>query len=570
MRELTKIYFAAAVRTGADVPALRAQIRALEFLGEVTTRHLASPGTADPGPAREAERFAADQALLRQSHLFIGDFSTPSTGAGFMAARAVERRMPVLALFREGQHPSATLAGCPDVTTRFFSDDAAFLREARAFIADQTPVTRLRAPRLSLAGPPGSGKSALGAALSQTLGAPHLSTDALADQRSGLIKADRPLPANLLRDLVLERLSEADCLKFGFILEGYPLSRDDLAALTAADVGPDLVVMLECSDELAVQRQRSQPARATDTPEQAKERLRAFHHDAPRADWFPQSVVMRVDAARPAAEVHAQVVEAVEHLFGDARRSRSYVVVPPFDATAVRSARVHFHVDGPSAEQVREVARRIHTRAPHAQGQVKVCPLEALELGPQTKWLPIYAQLPNFHPLARADDEAFLTGRLGDGDPALFRVVLDVARELGGVVEVEESLGEWSVTPAGAVTLESKYEPLGLSFADVVDHRCKSIPSLELHLGFDVPRVDGRPPFPLSGLMQWCTDAGFDLGGWFVFKKDELAEYRSTAFSSEEPAPALARLTDQARALAKKVAVPVSFRLEVVHGIWVF
>ncbi len=559
MRELTKIYFAAAVRTG-DASALRAQIRALEHLGEVTTRHLANPGTVD-------QVFTADQALLRRSHLFIGDFSTPSTSAGFMAARAVERRMPVLALFREGQRPTATLAGCPDVTTGFFSDDASFFREARAFVADQTPVTRLRAPRIFLAGPPGSGKGTLGAALSQTLGAPHVSAGALrarpgdhplAEQRSSLTQSGQPVPAKLMRDLVLERLSEADCLKFGFILDGYPTSRDDLTTLTTADVEPDLVVTLECSDALAVQRQRV-------PPEQAKERLRVFHHDAPRADWFPHSVVMRVDAARPAAEVHAQVVEAVEHLFGDAHRSRSYVVVPPFDAAAVRSARVHFHVAGPSAEQVREVARRIHTRAPRAQGQVKVTPVEAREPGPQSKWLPIYAQLPNF-----SDDEAFLTGRLGDGDPALFRVALDVARALSGKVALEESLGEWTVSPAGAVTLESKYEPLRPSFAEEVDHLCKSIPPLELHLSFDVPRVNGRPPIALPELMRWCTDAGFDNGGWFVIKKDALAAYRSTEFSSEEPAPALARLTDQARALAKKVAVPVSFRLEVVHGIWVF
>lgn len=265
MRELTKIYFAAAVRTDVELATFRARVRGLEVLGEV----------------------AADQALLRQSHLFIGDFSAPSTDGGFLAARAVERRLPVLALFREGQAPSAALAGCADVVTRFFSDDASFFREARAFIAEHTPVTRLRAPRVFLVGPAGE----LGAALSQTLGAPHVSTGALLqelvarrgghpmeERLSGLMKADQLVPGKLMRDLVLERLSEADCLKFGFILDGYPTSRDEVANLTAADVWPDLVVMLERGGADA-----SGPV---------------------RAEWFPRSVVMRVDATRPTSALH--------------------------------------------------------------------------------------------------------------------------------------------------------------------------------------------------------------------------------------------------------------------------
>ncbi len=126
------------------------------------------------------------------------------------------------------------------------------------------------------------------------------------------------------------------------------------------------------------------------------------------------------------------------------------------------------------------------------------------------------------------------------------------------------------------MTVDARFEPLPFSddaFAPFVAKRCTGIPDFELHLGFDLPKREGEPmPWSLAALMEACTAAGLENGGWFVFKKQGHWAYRSNEFSSESAAVAEARLFAQARALATTLrnACPISFSLERVHGIWVF
>ena len=159
------------------------------------------------------------------------------------------------------------------------------------------------------------------------------------------------------------------------------------------------------------------------------------------------------------------------------------------------------------------------------------------------------------------------------------KVVLEETRAAGGMAELEEYLGEWTLRPDGEVVEDARYTPLPYSdaaFADFQRQRCTDLPSLELHLGFDVPKRDGEGlPLALPRLMSACAARGLQNGGWFVFKKEGQWAYRTNEFSSEPAASAELRLSGQARALreilgAAGLQCPVSFSLERVHGIWVF
>ena len=396
------------------------------------------------------------------------------------------------------------------------------------------------------------------------------------------MRAGQLVPAELMRDLVLERLRQPDCRLFGFILDGYPPSREDLGNLQSGGVSPELVLYLDCGDGTAVQRQVKRAARSTDNADKAKERLSVFHRaevsfEALATSWYPDSVVMRIDAEQSAAAVEATVLKTVEHLFGDPRRTSSFFLVEPHKADKVRSTRVHFHVDSKDAATVHEIAKRIHARHKGAQGQVKQYPIQSLHLGPQLQKLPVYAQMPNFHVITDSDDEAFLTGRLGDGDDALMKVVLEETRVAGGMAELEQYLGEWTLNPDGTVVEDSRYSPLPFSdaaFSEFASARCKNIPTLELHLGFDVPK-NGKMPIELRDLTNACARNGLENGGWFLFKKEGHWAYRSNEFSSADPVREEARLFEQARALKKMIGevgltCPVSLSLELVHGIWTF
>ena len=584
------IYFAAAVRGGGSRERLAARIEALSTLGHVTTEHMASARTIDIGD--DVAIWAHDQALLARSHVMIADVAVPSTGTGYMIARAAARGMPVLCQFEAGQRASAMIAGSPDLTTSFYEDDAAFLANVRLFLVEQAhrlPAARVQ--RIFLAGPPGSGKGTLGRWLAEAIGAPHISTGDLLRELvaspaehphreviTRCMTAGELVPAEVMRDVVVERLGRPDCKMLGMVLDGYPPSQDDLDNLTANGIEPDLVLLLECSDETSVARQMGRKARATDTEEGARKRLAVFHEklggfDALATRWYPNSLVARVDAEQSPDAVAAFALQTVRNALHRRRHPRSYFPIPPAKPTDARSTRLHFHVDAANARAVHDFAVELLRRYKPAQGQVKVYPIEHLQLGPQHARLPIYPQLPNFHPIENADDEAFITGRLGDGDRDLMTAALALGRERRVMVELEEYVGEWTIRAGGELVADSTYALAGddHTYPEFADKLCRDIPLWELHHGFDLPkRGEDAPPWRLAELIEACQRAGLENGGWFVFKHDQHWAYRSNEFSSAPEPEARAALFSQARAVREIVGVDIGCSLERVHGIWIF
>jgi adenylate kinase family enzyme len=592
MSELA-IYFAAAVRDGASFATLARRIEQLSELGHVLTEHMASPKTVDMGHRGDAAIHAHDQELLARAHVFIADVSAPSTGSGYMAARAIASGIPVLCFYQAGQKPSAMIAGSPEITTRFYGDDADFMRHVRSFLlahAERIPQTRAR--RIFLAGPPGAGKGTLGARLAELTGTPHISTGELLRELvatrpehplavtiNSYMSTGKLVPAEVMRNIVVDRLSQPDCRLFGCILDGYPPSLADLENLRGT-IDPDLVLYLDVSDEVSAARQVKRAARSTDTPEKAQARLAAFHEA--RAEyqelatrWYPDRPVVRIDAERSTEEVEATVVETLRNTSRATRHDKSFFPAPAFRPADVRSTRLHFHVDGVNIDHVRTVALEILAQHKPAQGQLKIYPIRSLHLGGQTR-LPIYRRLPNFHPIENADHEAFITGRLGDGDRALMQVVLEVTRQRGGMAELEEYVGEWTLRADGSVVVDSTYElaELDHTYSSFEASLAPELPTWELHHGFDLPK-SSEPPIALQDLMTACAEAGLDNGGWFIFKNDRHWAYRSNEFSNASRDEVHATVHAQAKTLqqllaARGITCDVGFSLEKVHGIWTF
>ena len=357
VRDELAIYFASAVRGGGSSESLGARVEVLSLLGNVLTDHMASAKTIDVGD--DAAIHAHDQQLLARAHVMIADVTIPSTGTGYMIARAAARGLPILCLYLHGTRPSAMIAGSPDVTTRFYADDSEWLDHVRAFLlAHAAKLPAIRGQRIFLAGPPGCGKGTLGRSLAKATGAPHVSTGELLrellgstkqhpyrDELSSYVNAGELVPAKLMRDIVVERMNQPDCRLFGVVLDGYPPSRGDLANLTEAGIAADLVLMLECSDEVSIKRQLQRAARPTDVEYKARHRLAIYRASEPKAEWYPNSLVARVDAEQPAEDVADFALQIVRNALHRVRHSRSYFPIPPPKPSEVRSTRLHFHVD---------------------------------------------------------------------------------------------------------------------------------------------------------------------------------------------------------------------------------
>ncbi|MBO4553574.1 adenylate kinase [bacterium] len=122
--------------------------------------------------------------------------------------------------------------------------------------------------RVVLLGPPGAGKGTHAGVVTETCKIPHISTG---DMFRSAIKNGTPVgleaksymdkgelvPDSVVCKMVEERISEADCSN-GFLLDGFPRTMAQAKALDAALAAKgqkiDLVINLQCSDEVVLGR----------------------------------------------------------------------------------------------------------------------------------------------------------------------------------------------------------------------------------------------------------------------------------------------------------------------------
>jgi len=126
----------------------------------------------------------------------------------------------------------------------------------------------MKARRLLLLGPPGSGKGTQAKLLVGKLGVPTISTgdllraavasgSELGKQAKGIMEAGKLVPDELMVGLIKDRIAQPDAAK-GFILDGFPRTEAQAKALdtmlTAAGKKLDRVVEMEVDEQALTER----------------------------------------------------------------------------------------------------------------------------------------------------------------------------------------------------------------------------------------------------------------------------------------------------------------------------
>lgn len=202
--------------------------------------------------------------------------------------------------------------------------------------------------RMIFIGPPGAGKGTQAARLVERYSIPHISTG---DMFRAAMKAGTPMGreagrcmalGELVSDeivigMVKERIAQPDCAK-GFMLDGFPRTVAQAAALDEAGVELDVVLVLEVPDDLIVNRivgRRSDPEtgaiyhlefnpppaeiadrlvhRKDDTEQACRTRLGLYHQQtAPIVPFYDsRGLVTRVDGVGDPADVTARIAAAL-------------------------------------------------------------------------------------------------------------------------------------------------------------------------------------------------------------------------------------------------------------------
>ena len=600
-----KIYYSTAVR-GGDLSKVRKHIEILSRFGDVLTKHLGADNekAIDMGGKLDSEIYTEDDCLLGSCDVFIADVSQASLGVGFMIARAIYYQKPTLCVYAEDptKKLSAMINGCPLITKKTYTDDASYRHAILDFLS--IPVTpsrfrKFRPLRLFLAGPCGSGKSTVARKIQETYGLPHISTGDLVraiqkDKSHKLnsvidkyVSAGELVPSEVMRDIVLDRLSKPDCQILGCTLDGYPPSIEDAQNLIRDNIHPNMIMSFECSDETAISRQCGRAERSTDNREMATKRQAIYRKTIP--DFYNLSAngsfkcpVVQINAEQNPDEVWNTVDTIIQNLIQSP--NHSYFLDPPMNLKTVKSSRIHFHIDAPNDKRLRKLVTEIVSWQPKLRSQIKLYPIKHLQLGPQVASCPAYNQMMNFHSITDASNEQFATGGCGDQlDPESILTVLNCAKNSGKqyMVEIEEYIWEGKRENNGIVAKEFQplMHPKGV-FDSYPENRVKDVPAYELHHGFDIPKGNGpyrdQLPIPLKSLVEMCTREGFNNGGWFIFDHPTIWKYRTNEFSNETATDCVKTLLYQAKILKAIITqfglstIEIDVSLEIVHAIWQF
>lgn len=125
----------------------------------------------------------------------------------------------------------------------------------------------MRPPRIIILGPPGSGRATQATSISQRYGIVHVSVmnlmkDEIAKKSTrGKIIAEciskgELVPSTIVISLVEHRLKQSDCYVNGWVMDGFPKTVEQVSLLTQMKIIPTKVVILECKQEVCIDRLR--------------------------------------------------------------------------------------------------------------------------------------------------------------------------------------------------------------------------------------------------------------------------------------------------------------------------
>ncbi|KAI9988391.1 hypothetical protein PInf_021794 [Phytophthora infestans] len=159
-------------------------------------------------------------------------------------------------------------------------------------------------PNLIVLGPTGAGKSTQSTRLAREFGVVYICTGDLLRQAasdpkytdvSRFLVAGDLVPDAIVKEIVLHRLSQLDCKTRGWLVEGYPRTETQARVLLSQGYNPDVVAILELSDDDASQRD---VGGSSDAPVGRRLAVYREHREAVQQTFVKMSTVVHVDAAK--------------------------------------------------------------------------------------------------------------------------------------------------------------------------------------------------------------------------------------------------------------------------------
>lgn len=343
--------------------------------------------------------------------------------------------------------------------------------------------------------------------------------------------------------------------------------------------------------------------RFDDTLETIRRRLDTFERDTgPVLEEFKKmGIYKELNAEQSISDVGKDLCNLIDDKMIE-ERSKPYFL--KYHQIVEDDQTYHGHIDAECQGLLDSIIRDIEEIDEKFQN--KIYPLYGLSLGRQTKskeFQHLYRCLPNFHNFE--DDissvkyasyqltkgEAFATSKMGSNGfnwkqiHATLMVCEKYPPNRGIMTELEEEIYTGHIkkgTQKVVITKSKQYVDDREEHFKSMGEKWKAklisgIPIFEGHHGFDIPKVENKnePPILLEDIVKLSEAIGFEVGGWFIFKKKDHWAYRSNEFTNEHIINAIETLEQQAKELNKLLykmgyEVENGFSLEKVIAMWRF
>eukprot|EP00742_Colponemidia_sp_Colp-10_P000913 GILJ01000991.1.p1 GENE.GILJ01000991.1~~GILJ01000991.1.p1 ORF type:complete len:473 (+),score=75.57 GILJ01000991.1:57-1421(+) len=177
-------------------------------------------------------------------------------------------------------------------------------------------------PKIILLGAPGSGRSTQSQSICQELGTVHISVgdllrqeiaanSALGQQVKDDVLNGRLVRDDLIIDIVKQKVRDEECIKKGWVLDGFPRTRVQGQSLQRDGIIPDKFILLNVTEDTVYERLRKKAVQTNseeDSEKVVKVRVQQFYrHLYDTLDLY-KGIVHNIDAVQPVEKVTKDIM----------------------------------------------------------------------------------------------------------------------------------------------------------------------------------------------------------------------------------------------------------------------
>jgi len=252
------------------------------------------------------------QAVTKLESVLVWNFKTGRLVGGAKAFRKQVKE-------KYNVEPSVSWSQCQEIA----NENMQLFIGQQSFIKQQEFLKQNKCLSLAIAGPPCTEVSTYAQLLCKDFGAKLLRPAAVIEKhmndgtllgRAANLKVERGLevPHTLLAQMYIEEIKSSECRRNGFVMDGFPFTKEQALQLEAAGVEVEVFIKLSLGDSAILEKANEQKLNVNDVVAQ----LRTFNENIVGTSSVYQEVMFEVGVAGDQKSIYQQILQQTREQLG--------------------------------------------------------------------------------------------------------------------------------------------------------------------------------------------------------------------------------------------------------------